>query len=167
MPSLKRALRHWGTGQGSARKAFPPEAQHRLQVAVHAGEQHHRGELRVAIETSMPVGHAWAGVTPRERARMLFGALEVWNTEDHSGVLLYINLADHAVELLADRGIDARVSQTAWRQICDDLARGLARDLSVGPVLDAIARIHALLIEHYPANGGHNPNELDDRPFVL
>lgn len=167
MPSLKRALRHWGTGQGSARKAFPPEAQHRLQVAVHDGEQHHRGEVRVAIETSMPVGHAWAGVTPRERARMLFGALEVWNTEDHSGVLLYINLADHAVELLADRGIDARVSQTAWRQICDDLARGLARDLSVGPVLDAIARIHALLIEHYPANGGHNPNELDDRPFVL
>lgn len=167
MPSFKRALRHLGTTQSAARKAFPPEAQHQLQVAVHAGEQHHRGEVRVAIESGMPVGHAWAGVTPRERARALFGALEVWNTEDHSGVLLYINLADHAVELLADRGIDARVGQTAWRQLCDDLARGLAKELSVNPVLDAIARIHALLIEHYPSDGGYNPNELDDRPIVL
>ncbi|WP_354679650.1 TPM domain-containing protein [Cupriavidus plantarum] len=167
MPSLKRALRHLGTAQGTARKAFPPDAQHRLQLAVHAGEQHHRGEVRVAIEASLPMSHAWAGVTPRQRARALFGALEVWNTEDHSGVLLYINLADHAVELLADRGIDARVSPAAWRQICDDLARGLAKNLSVDPVLDAIARIHALLIEHYPSDGGYNPNELDDRPIVL
>lgn len=167
MPSLKRTLRHLGTPALSARKAFPPEAQHQLQVAVHAGEQRHRGEVRVAIEASMPLGHAWSGVTPRERARVLFGALEVWNTEDHSGVLLYINLADHAVELLADRGIDARVRPEAWCDICDTLAHGLKKDLSVRPVLEAVARIHALLIEHYPAGDGHNPNELDDRPIVL
>lgn len=167
MPNLRRALHHIATTAGAARKHFPAEAQQQLHEAVHAGEASHRGEIRVVIEASLPVGHAWAGVTPRERARALFGALEVWNTEDHSGVLLYINLADHAVELLADRGIDARVGQTAWRQICDDLARGLAKDLSVKPVLDAIARIHALLIEHYPSDGGYNPNELDDRPIVL
>lgn len=167
MPSLKRALRHLCAPPLSARRIFPPEARHQLQVAVHAGEQHHRGEVRVAIETAMPVGHAWAGVTPRERARTLFGALEVWNTEDHSGVLLYINLADHAVELLADRGIDARVRPEAWREICNELTHGLAHDLSVRPVLHAVARIHALLVAHYPAADGHNPNELDDRPIVL
>lgn len=165
--SLKRALRHLGTGPGTARKAFPDDARHQLQVAVHKGEQHHRGEVRVVIEASLPLSLAWRGTSPRDRARALFGALEVWNTEDHSGVLLYINLADHAVELLADRGIDARVSPQAWQGICEQLTRGLAQDLSVKPVLEAIASIHALLTAHFPSDGGYNPNELDDRPIIL
>ncbi|MBV8158251.1 MAG: TPM domain-containing protein [Dyella sp.] len=165
--SLKRALRHIGTGPGAARKAFPDEARHQIQVAVHAGEQHHRGEVRVVIEANLPLALAWRGVTPRARARSLFGALEVWNTEDHTGVLLYINLADHAVELLADRGIDARVKPEAWHDICSHLAQGLARSVSVAPVLEAIAQIHVLLTRHFPAGGGRNPNELDDRPIIL
>jgi len=165
--SLKRAFKHLGTASAVARRAFPADAQHQLQVAVHAGEQHHRGEVRVVIEASLPWELAWRGTTPRERARALFGALEVWNTEDHSGVLLYINLADHAVELLADRGIDARVSARAWEGICADLVQGLRESLSVRPVLDAVARIHALLTEHFPSGNGFNPNELDDRPIVL
>ncbi|RZT42913.1 TPM domain-containing protein [Cupriavidus agavae] len=165
--SLQRTLRHAGSGVGVARKAFPDEARHQIQVAVHKGEQHHRGEVRVVIEASLPLALAWAGTTPRERARALFGALEVWNTEDHSGVLLYINLADHAVELLADRGIDACVSPDAWRAICDELVHGLAERLCVKPVLHAIEQIHALLVAHFPAEAGHNPNELDDRPIIL
>lgn len=164
---LKRALRHFSTGSRAARKAFPDDARHQLQVAVHQGEQHHRGEVRVVIEASLPLSLAWRGTSPRDRARALFGALEVWNTEDHSGVLLYINLADHAVELLADRGINACVNPQAWRGICDELAQGLAHDLSVKPVLAAIARIHALLTEHFPVSNGYNPNELDDRPIIL
>lgn len=165
--SLKRALRHLGTTSSAARKAFPAEAQHQLQVAVHAGEQHHRGEVRVVIEAGMPWELAWRGTTPRERARALFGALEVWNTEDHTGVLLYINLADHAVEILADRGIDACVSARVWEKVCAGLTAGLRESLSVRPVLDAVGEIHALLMAHFPSGDGLNRNELDDRPMVL
>ncbi|CAG9171994.1 TPM domain-containing protein [Cupriavidus pinatubonensis] len=167
MPSLRRALRHLGTTTGTARRYFPAEAQQQLHDAVHDGEARHLGEIRVVIESSLPLGHAWRGTTPRARARALFGALEVWNTEEHTGVLLYINLADHAVELLADRGIDARVGAKTWRVVCDELAQGLAKDLSVRPVLVAVASIHDLLAAHFPSNGGRNPNELDDRPLVL
>jgi Predicted membrane protein len=167
MPNLRRALHHIATTASAARKHFPAEAQQQLHAAVHAGEASHRGEIRVVIEASLPVGDAWAGVTPRERARFLFGALEVWNTADHTGVLLYINLADHAVELLADRGIDACVGPATWRELCDELARGLRQDLSVRPVLATVARIHALLATHFPSDGGPNPNELDDRPVML
>ncbi|RDK06617.1 TPM domain-containing protein [Cupriavidus lacunae] len=167
MPNLRRALQHIATTAGAARKRFPAEAQQQLHEAVHAGEAHHRGEIRVVIEASLPVGHAWAGVTPRERARFLFGALEVWNTMDHTGVLLYINLADHAVELLADRGINASVGPAIWRELCDELAQGLKQDLSVRPVLATVARINALLTTHFPSDGRPNPNELDDRPVFL
>jgi uncharacterized membrane protein len=167
MPSLRRALRHLGTTTGTARRYFPAEAQQQLHDAVHAGEARHRGEIRVVIESSLPLGHAWGGTSPRARARALFGALEVWNTADHTGVLLYINLADHAVELLADRGIDGCVGAKTWRAVCDELAVGLARELSVRPVLAAVAQIHDLLAAHFPSDGGRNPNELDDRPLVL
>ncbi|MGO4808919.1 TPM domain-containing protein [Cupriavidus sp. 2MCAB6] len=167
MPHFKRALRHLGTRPGAASKHFPAEAQQQLQQAVRAGERQHRGEVRVVIESSLPVGLAFSGVSPRERARALFGALEVWNTEGHTGVLLYINLADHAVELLADRGIDARVGPDTWRAICDELASGLARELSVRPVLAAVEKIHQLLAVHFPAGDRPNPNELDDRPVML
>ena len=168
MPHFKRALRHLGTRPGTARRRFPAEARQQLQQAVTAGEQRHLGEVRVVIESSLPLGLAFAGITPRARARALFGALAVWNTERHTGVLLDLNRADHAVELLADRGIDARVSPDTWHAICDDLAAGLARDLSVGPVLAAVEQIHHLLAMHFPAGDGKpSHNELDDRPVVL
>lgn len=167
MPSIKRALRHLGASLGSARRYFPAEDRVALERAVHEGELRHCGEIRVVIETSLPVGHAWAGTSARARARALFGLLEVWNTAEHTGVLLYINLADHAVELLADRGIDACVGPKTWRAVCDRLTQGLARELSVRPVLAAVAEIHDLLAAHFPSDGRENPNELDDRPIIL
>lgn len=164
---LRRALRHALTPVSRAHRHFPPDALAQLQRAVREGERQHRGEVRVVIESSLPATHAWAGVTPRERARALFAALEVWDTVDHTGVLLYINLADHAVELLADRGIDARVDRETWSALCQSLAHGLATDLSIEPVLATVAQIHALLARHFPQQGDGNPNELDDRPIVL
>ncbi|MBY4945838.1 TPM domain-containing protein [Cupriavidus respiraculi] len=169
MPSIARAWRHLCTSPRTAGRHFPEEALARLHEAITAGETRHHGEVRVVIESSMPVSLAWSGTTPRERARALFAALELWDTADHTGVLLYINLADHAVELLADRGIDARVDKATWRALCDELARGLAAGLSIEPVLATVGKINDLLAHHFPHvdEHGHNPNELDDRPIVL
>lgn len=164
---LRRALRHGVTPVSHARRHFPPDALAELQRAVREGERRHDGEVRVVIESSLPIADAFAGVTPRHRARALFSALEMWDTADRTGVLLYINLADHAVELLADRGIDARVDRHTWHAMCHELAQGLARDLSIRPVLAAVARIHDLLAAHFPRGDGHARNELDDRPIVL
>lgn len=108
----RRALRHLTTTTAHARRAFSPADLRQLEAAVREGERRHRGEVRIVIEASLPVRDAWAGVTPRQRARTLFGLLEVWNTHEHVGVLLYLNLADHAVEILADRGSPLASSRT-------------------------------------------------------
>lgn len=162
----RRALRHTATTAGFARRHFPPDALARLQQAIADGELQHRGEVRVVIESSLPFLQVLSGVSPRERARSLFAALDVWDTTDHTGVLLYINLADHAVELLADRGIDARVGHDTWAALCQSLARGLAHGLSVEPVLAAVAQIHELLSDHFPHRGEPDANQLDDRPVL-
>ncbi|PLC44169.1 hypothetical protein C0Q88_05585 [Ralstonia pickettii] len=163
----RRALTHLLTTSSHARRAFPPADLQKLEAAVREGEQRHRGEVRVVIESSLPVRDAWAGVSPRHRARMLFGLLEVWNTREHVGVLLYINLADHAVEILADHGIAAKVDAHAWRTICQTITRGFAQRVSMTPVLDALAQINDLLAAHVPSDGTPRTNELSDRPVVL
>jgi len=163
----RRALAHLLTTPSHARRAFPPDDLRKLEAAVRDGEQRHRGEVRVVIESALPVRDAWAGVTPRQRARTLFGLLEVWSTRDHVGVLLYINLADHAVEILADHGIAAKVDAHDWRAVCETITRGFAQRVSMGPVLEALAQIDDILAAHFPSDGTPRANELSDRPVVL
>lgn len=163
----RRALTHLLTTPLHARRAFPAADLHKLEAAVRDGEQRHRGEVRVVIESALPVRDAWAGVTPRQRARTLFGLLEVWNTREHVGVLLYINLADHAVEILADHGIAAKVERQAWRAICETITRGFAQRVAITPVLEALAQVNELLAAHVPSDGTPRANELSDRPVVL
>ncbi len=163
----RRALTHLLTTPAHARRAFPPDDLRKLEAAVREGEQRHRGEVRVVIESSLPARDAWAGVTPRERARTLFGLLEVWNTREHVGVLLYINLADHAVEILADHGIAAKVDAPTWRAVCETITRGFAQRVSMAPVLEALAQINDLLATHAPSDGTARTNELADKPLML
>jgi uncharacterized membrane protein len=163
----RRAITHLLTTSSHAKRAFPPAELQKLEAAVREGEQRHRGEVRVVIESSLPVRDAWAGVTPRHRARTLFGLLEVWNTREHVGVLLYINLADHAVEILADHGIAAKVDAHAWRTACETITRGFAQRVTMAPVLEALAQINDILATHVPTDGTPRANELSDRPLVL
>jgi hypothetical protein len=85
----------------------------RLEHRVGASERH-SGEIRICVEAGLPMSYLWRDARPRERAITLFGKLRVWDTEDNNGVLIYLLLAEHAIEIVADRGIDARVSDDQW-----------------------------------------------------
>ena len=99
-----RWLRHLLTTRWSARRRFPVAALDALEAAIAAGERQHRGELRVLIEPALDLAQILAGITPRQRAVRAFAELGVWDTAENNGVLLYIGLADRAVEIVADRG---------------------------------------------------------------
>lgn len=110
-----------------------------LEAAVGEAERGHNGEIRLVIERAMPLGAAWHQ-TVRDRAEYFFAHLRVWDTRMRSGVLVYVNLAERRLELVADRGIDARVAQTQWQAMCDTAAAGIAQ----GKPLEALC---ALLTE--------------------
>ena len=71
-------------------------------------------------------GALWRGRTPRERAHEVFAHLRVWDTEHNSGVLIYVLLADHAIEIVADRGIAAKVGESEWKSICEQMQHRFA-----------------------------------------
>jgi uncharacterized membrane protein len=163
---LRRTLRHLFSTRNEAERAFPPDALAELTQAITAGEQTHRGEVRLIVEKALPLSLAWAGVTNRQRAIALFADYGIWDTEDNCGVLIYVNLADRKVDIVADRGIDRKIDAATWQGICDTMTRGFARGEFRAATLTAIAQVNQLLRNHFPS-GGARPNELPDRPVML
>ena len=161
---VARALKHLFTPHWLALRAFPSSALQAIERAIKASERLHRGEIRFAIEGALHLGHLRA--SPRVRARQVFAHLGVWDTEENTGVLIYVQLVDRRIEILADRGIAARVPQHEWDAICRALQRAFkAGDYQQG-ALDAIAAVTQILAREFPARGV-NPNELPDKPAVL
>ncbi|MDQ8022447.1 MAG: TPM domain-containing protein [Moraxellaceae bacterium] len=165
MNRLQRLYRHLWGGEREARKVFPPSVLNEVEAHVATSERQHRGELRVVIEG----GLGWAGargVDSRARALTLFAQTGVWDTHENSGVLIYLLMAEHRLEVLADRGIDAHVPAEAWQRLVSEATshfRGGRGEAGLVQLIDAIT---ALLAEHFPA-GERNPDELGNRPLRL
>jgi uncharacterized membrane protein len=145
---------------------FPRATLARIRDAIAEGERQHAGELCFAVESRFSPWAILGGITARRRAHTLFSLLRVWDTRDNSGVLLYLHLAERRVELLADRGIAARVDAGQWQDLCDCFGEDIRRGAADAAVLACLARISALLAIHFPA-AGDNPRELSDEPVVL
>jgi len=163
---LRRLLRHlfvppWRLGRAFARRTL--EA---IERAIAASEAGHRGELRFAAEAGLDLLPLLRGLTPRQRAVELFSGLRVWDTQENNGVLIYVQLADRRVEILADRGIAARVPQAEWDAICRGMEHAFGRGEFEAGSLAAISKVSALLGAHFPP-GAVNPDELPNRPLLL
>jgi uncharacterized membrane protein len=163
---LRRALRHALSTRAKAERAFPPAALDAIAQAVTAGEQTHRGEVCVIIEKALPLSAVRAGVDNRGRALALFADYGVWDTEDNCGVLIYINLADHKVDIVTDRGIGRRIPAPTWQAICATMTRGFAEGRFQDATLDALRQVNDILTTHFPADGTRE-NELQDRPRMV
>jgi uncharacterized membrane protein len=136
-----------------------------IERAIGESEKRHAGELRFVVEGPLPAA-VLAGRTSRQRAIDLFSQLRVWDTEDNSGVLIYVQLVDRKVEIVADRGIHARVGQGFWEEVCGRMQAEFRTGRFEAGALAAIGEITEALATHFPPRG-NNPNELPDQPVVL
>jgi uncharacterized membrane protein len=166
--SIARTLRHWATTPQRVRRAFPEQTLQRIREAIVASEAAHSGEIRFAVEAALPTSYLKRDAPARERALMMFAKLRVWDTEYNNGVLIYVDLADHQIEIIADRGIAARVPESEWTAIAQTMRDAFrARSFEAGTIT-AVKAVGALLARHFPlAEGERNPNELPDEPTVL
>jgi hypothetical protein len=161
-----RALKHLFVPHRVALRPFPQAVLKKIEVAVRDSEQKHDGELRFAVEGGLPAAALWRGSSPRGRAIELFSQLRVWDTEHNSGVLIYVQLVDRTIEIVADRGINAKVAQTSWDGICRRLEAAFVEGRFEQGTLAAIDEVTALLAQHFPP-APEASNELPDKPVVL
>ncbi len=161
MNRLLRILRHRWLDERQARRVIGTEGLQRIEAAIVSSERRHSGEIRVCIEAGLPLSYLWRGADARERAIAMFGKLRVWDTESNNGVLIYLLLADHRIEIVADRGLAHRVPAQQWRDIADGLAGACRAGRFEAGLIEAIATVDTLLRENFAlAEGEVNPNEL-------
>jgi uncharacterized membrane protein len=167
MDRLLRLLKHHWLDDSDARRVLADAALQRLQSRVQASEARHSGEIRLCIEAALPLSYLWRGATASERALALFGKLRVWDTEHNNGVLIYLLLAEHAIEIVADRGLNRQVPAETWQRLTAGMAAAFKAGRFEDGLGEAIDAVDALLQRHFPLNeGARNPNELPDRPVV-
>ncbi len=163
---VARTLRHLFSTRWGARRRFTPSVLARIEEGIARLERMHAGEIRFAVETAFDLPELWYGLTPRQRAVLVFGHLGVWDTEGNNGVLIYVLMADRVVEIVADRSIAARVAQAEWDALCDEM-EGHFRASRFAEGADAgIAGVGRILAAHFPGKGADR-DEQPNRPVLL
>ncbi|MBN8969288.1 MAG: TPM domain-containing protein [Rhizobiales bacterium] len=163
---IKRIGTHLILGRRQVRKAFPRESLARIEKAIAASEKLHIGQIRFVVEGALE-GRPLLGDQPaRARAIDVFSHLRIWDTAHNNGVLIYLLLADRDVEIVADRGIDAKVGKAGWQDICTAMESEFRCAKFEAGVLAGIAAVTKHLARHFPAEDKH-ANELPDDPVVL
>jgi uncharacterized membrane protein len=166
MVNFRRLVKHLFMPPWAWRRAFPPTTLDAIEAAIHSSESTHSGEIRFAIENSLPGNLVWRGMSGRERAIEMFSNLRVWDTEQNSGVLVYLLLADHDIEIVADRGIAERVDPAAWEAVAQAMEAAFRQGEFERGALDGIRRIGELLAQSFPGSGD-NRDELANRPVIV
>ncbi len=164
---LGRLARHVSASHWRTRLLFPKSTLDAIEQAVARAERTHEGEIRFAIETALPPLHVVNDMAPRARALEVFGQLKVWDTEQNNGVLIYVQLADRDVEIVADRGLQGRVNPSEWEAVCRAMEEHFRAGRYQAGAIAGVDAVGTLLARHYPASASPSRNQLPDRPTLL
>jgi uncharacterized membrane protein len=164
--SIKRVAKHLVEYRWRARRVFPPQALALIEQAIKAGEATHSGQVRFVVEGALDGAPLFRGQPAHDRALDIFAQLRIWDTSHNNGVLIYLLLADRDVEIVADRGIDAKVGAAGWEKICQAMETDFRSGNFSGGVIKGIAAVSQQLAIYFPRHGS-GPNELPDKPIVI
>lgn len=101
-----------------------------------------------------------------KRARESFQQLKIRNTEDATGILIYVSLYEHMVHVVGDDTINSKLNQSDWQAVCDTIIGGFSNKQPAQGLRDGILRGGELLAEHFPVKEG-DTNELVDTLHLI
>jgi len=164
--NIRRIGRHLVEHRWRVRRIFPPQVLAAIEQAIRTGEATHSGQVRFVVEGALDGAPLFRDQPARERALDIFSQLRIWDTAHNNGVLIYLLLADRDVEIIADRGIDARVGAAGWEKICAEMESSFRAGNFAGGTIKGIQAVSHQLATHFPRHGGGR-NELPDAPVVI
>jgi uncharacterized membrane protein len=164
--SIRRIARHLVEHHWRAQRIFTPRVLADIEQAIRTGEATHCGQLRFVVEGALDGRPLFRNQPARGRALDIFSHLRIWDTAHNNGVLIYLLLADRKVEIVADRGIDAKVGTAGWEAICRDMEADFRKGQFKTGVIKGIAAVSRELAKHFPPDA-HPRNELPDKPIVI
>ena len=166
MNYFSRLLKHLFASNSNTKKYFSKDVLMRIEQAIAQSEMTHSGQIRFIVETSLSPMALYHRQSARERAIEIFSLFQVWDTAENNGVLIYLLMADHDFEIIADRNIHVKAGQDYWVRVCKEMEILLKSQQFEEGVLLGIKQIHEVLRQHYPAEV-ITPNELPDQPIII
>ncbi len=163
---IKRLFRHLLVSPGAVQKQLPVQVMRNIEAAITKSESLHLGEICFVVEANLHIIDLFRGKSAATRAIETFSNFKVWDTEHNNGVLIYLLLADHDFEILADRGIHLRVGATGWEAICKGMEARFRQGQFEAGIVEGIQKIGEQLEQHYPSQG-KKPNELINSPIII
>ena len=163
---IKRTAKHLIEHHWRARRIFTRQGLARIEQAIKAGEATHAGQVRFVVEGSLDGVPLFRDQSARERALDVFSHLRIWDTEHNNGVLIYLLLADRRVEIIADRGIDAREGEAGWQAICRSMEAEFREGRFEAGAIKGIEAVSRELAKYFPPQSPQR-NELPDAPVVI
>ena len=164
--NFKRIIKHLSIGQAAVKRLFPSNVMDTIEQAIRQAEATHDGQICFAVEAGLALKPLLAKQSGRARAIEVFSNLHVWDTEHNNGVLIYLLLADRDVEIVADRGIHAKLGNETWESVCREMEEAFRSGKFEQGVIDGIRSVGCHLASHFP-HTGEKSNELPDRPKLL
>ena len=164
--NIKRITKHLLLPPWQVNWAFPRHTLVAIEQAIKASETAHTGEIRFVVEGALDGAPLFKGQSAKERAIDVYSQLRIWDTEHNNGVLIYLLLADRHVEIVADRGIHAKVGSWGCEEICRSMETAFKQGNYEGGVVSGIQAVTPHLVKHFPA-AGDDQNELPNKPVVL
>jgi putative membrane protein len=98
-------------------------------------------------------------------ARRQFLENNLHHTKGETGVLIFVSEAERYVEIIADRGINAKVKPEQWQSIVENFISAIKRGDTLNGFLGCISACGALLQQHMPVT--HRKNELPNHLVLL
>lgn len=99
----------------------------------------------------------------RRRAMVAFLEEEIFLTRERTGILLFLGLFEHRAIVLGDAGIHAKVEQSEWDGIVEQLVEAIRAGRAAEGLADAIRACGELLERHGVARRKDDVNELPNR----
>jgi uncharacterized membrane protein len=161
-----RLIRHTLATRWTTRQQFSKPVRDAIEQAITQSEARHGGEIRFVVETAFDLPELWRNLPARQRALQLFGHFGVWDTAHNNGVLIYVLMADHAVEIVADRGIASRVPQSEWEAVCREMQQHYVAGRFLEGSTAGVRNVGEILGRHFPGKAASD-NELPNRPVLL
>jgi uncharacterized membrane protein len=164
--SIRRIGKHLVEHHWRVRRIFTPRVLASIEQVIKSAETGHSGQIRFVVEGALDGAPLFKGQSARDRALDIFSHFRIWDTAHNNGVLIYLLLADRQVEIIADRGIDAKVGAAGWQAICAAMQAEFINGNFEAGVVEGIQAVSRQLAKYFPASGAGD-NELPDAPVVI
>jgi len=132
----------------------------RISKTIKEMEKITAGEIRVAVKEEKPL--LKKGKDIRALAEEEFFKLNMHNTRDKTGILLYLILRERQFYILADEGINAKVSQETWDTVRNEMQEEFMSGHFANGLITGVKKVGKILGEHFPVKAD-DTNELSNK----